>query len=320
VLVPAANPIGLAQQLSGAHIGRFAFDATVNFNRGYPDLAAAAGEALAGRAAVSADDVRAALRAAAAAMPRARRRPRRCARRCSALAVDADLVLDVHCDGEALLQPLRLEAPAREPRRRSPARSAPRYCLLDVDPAARPSTRPAPSRGGRCASAAACSLRCRSPAISTTIELRGRADVSDALADADADALLRFLRRPRRSVRRRRVAPAPAPDRRHVARGGRTRSTKVCQALAAGVIMWRGAVGDRVAAGETDGRKIPWNHWPNGAAASSRSRSANGRAALRSRPVSAGWRRPGQSTVARSPGAEPASRATARPARPLLNL
>src|SRR5207344_889671 len=76
--------------------------ATGNFNRGYPDLGAAAAEALSGRAAVSADDVRVALREAVAALPRASETE---ALRAAllGLAVDADLVLDIHCDGEALL-------------------------------------------------------------------------------------------------------------------------------------------------------------------------------------------------------------------------
>ena len=41
VLVPVANPIGLAQRLDHKPMGRFELDTSENFNRHYPDLAAA---------------------------------------------------------------------------------------------------------------------------------------------------------------------------------------------------------------------------------------------------------------------------------------
>ncbi|WP_244899656.1 hypothetical protein [Rhodoferax antarcticus] len=41
VLVPVANPIGLAQRLDHKPMGRFELDTSENFNRHYPDLASA---------------------------------------------------------------------------------------------------------------------------------------------------------------------------------------------------------------------------------------------------------------------------------------
>ena len=41
VLVPMANPIGLAQRLDHRPMGRFEFHSNENFNRHYPDLAQA---------------------------------------------------------------------------------------------------------------------------------------------------------------------------------------------------------------------------------------------------------------------------------------
>ena len=55
VVVPVANPIGLSQHLNGRLLGRFDFESTGNFNRGFPDLAAVALERLRGR--LSADPV-----------------------------------------------------------------------------------------------------------------------------------------------------------------------------------------------------------------------------------------------------------------------
>ena len=39
VLVPVANPIGLAQRIDHKPMGRFELDSSENFNRHYPDLA-----------------------------------------------------------------------------------------------------------------------------------------------------------------------------------------------------------------------------------------------------------------------------------------
>ena len=46
VLVPAANPIGLAQRLDHKAMGRFELDTAQNFNRHYPDLAGAVFDAV----------------------------------------------------------------------------------------------------------------------------------------------------------------------------------------------------------------------------------------------------------------------------------
>ena len=41
ILVPVANPVGLGQVVGGRHAGRLELDSGENFNRYYPDLAAA---------------------------------------------------------------------------------------------------------------------------------------------------------------------------------------------------------------------------------------------------------------------------------------
>jgi hypothetical protein len=43
-IVPYANPIGLNQNLLGNHLGRFSLDSGVNFNRDYMDISTAVGE------------------------------------------------------------------------------------------------------------------------------------------------------------------------------------------------------------------------------------------------------------------------------------
>jgi predicted deacylase len=101
VLVPAANPPGLSQFVLRGHQGRFDLASGENFNRGYADLTDSVAQALAGGP-VDVPRVRAALRDAVAALPA----PTLLAslrKTLFALAVDADIVLDLHCDGEALL-------------------------------------------------------------------------------------------------------------------------------------------------------------------------------------------------------------------------
>ncbi|MBC7942698.1 MAG: succinylglutamate desuccinylase/aspartoacylase family protein, partial [Chitinophagaceae bacterium] len=49
LLVPYANPLGLAQLMHGQHHGRFDLRDGINFNRGFADLGAAVIEVLRGR-------------------------------------------------------------------------------------------------------------------------------------------------------------------------------------------------------------------------------------------------------------------------------
>ena len=107
VLVPVANPIGLAQRVDHKAMGRFDLDSSENFNRHYPNLANAVfGEvrtALGPDAETNVATVRAAVRPCICTSGRPATRCRACARRLACLAFDADLVLDLHCDCEAEL-------------------------------------------------------------------------------------------------------------------------------------------------------------------------------------------------------------------------
>ncbi|MEO8936144.1 MAG: succinylglutamate desuccinylase/aspartoacylase family protein [Burkholderiaceae bacterium] len=113
VLVPVANPIGLAQGLLHGRIGRFDAASGENFNRGYPDYLSAITPDVVARlgddAAANRATIRGAMRAHSDAIDPATELA--CLRRTlSSLALDADLVLDLHCDLEALLH-LYCESP-----------------------------------------------------------------------------------------------------------------------------------------------------------------------------------------------------------------
>ncbi|OYU67012.1 MAG: succinylglutamate desuccinylase, partial [Burkholderiales bacterium PBB5] len=106
VLVPAANPIGLGQWLLRGFQGRFELTSGENFNRHYADLTEAVAQRVAGQlgpdAKANVAIVRQALREAVAALPVASALDS-LRHTLYTLAVDADIVLDLHCDGEALM-------------------------------------------------------------------------------------------------------------------------------------------------------------------------------------------------------------------------
>ena len=195
VVLPLANPLGLAQRVLGGAVGRFSLADGANYNRGYPRLWEAAGDALAGKLgedeAANGDLARTALRDAAAALlavtPEDHLR-----RALLRLAADADYVLDLHCDGQASmhLYTLTPNTGAFMPLARLLGAAA----VLVADDSGDDPFDEACSRAGP-------ELRRRFPGHplpsgcqAATVELRGTADVDHGLAAADARALLGALR------------------------------------------------------------------------------------------------------------------------------
>ena len=193
VLVPAANPVGLGQWLLRGFQGRFDLASGENFNRHYADLTDTVAQAVAGRlgqdTAANVVAVRAALRSAALALP-ANNTLESLRKTLFTLAVDADIVLDLHCDGEALLH--LYTTPGCWPQAALLARCIGARAALLAD------------RSGGDPFDEACSMpwpqleqRLGVPlpqaCMAVTIELRGEADVQHALAAQDADGILHFL-------------------------------------------------------------------------------------------------------------------------------
>ncbi|MGF1528930.1 MAG: succinylglutamate desuccinylase/aspartoacylase family protein [Candidatus Competibacterales bacterium] len=191
VVVPVANPLGLDQWVAGRLLGRFDLDSGVNFNRRFPDLTAKAQYYLSSPpASAGARDeaVRSALRRAAQGL-----RPRRAAEALKArllqLAVDADLVLDLHCDSEALVHlysTRRQEALAAALGRDLGAA----VVLLEDEPGGSPFDAAVASPWGQLERAWGVPL---GGVFAATVELRGQRDVGDDLAYRDAQNLYRFL-------------------------------------------------------------------------------------------------------------------------------
>ena len=106
LLVPYANPIGLSQILMGSHIGRFNFDTGVNFNRAWMDVTPQVKEAVKGK--LIKDDmthnvrvIREAIFAEASSRTDIKIE-NVLKRELYKLASVSDIVLDLHCDTEAI--------------------------------------------------------------------------------------------------------------------------------------------------------------------------------------------------------------------------
>lgn len=199
VLVPFANPIGLSQRVLHAFEGRFELTSGENFNRHYPDLVPRTADLLEPRMRAGADagvaTVRAALREACAALP-ATTELESLRRTLLALAIDAEVVLDLHSDNEAVLH---LYTATK--------------LWADIEPLARlmgSRTVLVADRSGDEPFDEACSMvwprlaeeltrRLGRPVtlphacVAVTVELRGEHDVDHSLAAADAEALLGYL-------------------------------------------------------------------------------------------------------------------------------
>lgn len=198
VLVPMANPIGLAQRLDHKPMGRFEFDTSENFNRHYPNLADAVFDSVREHLG---DDAQANVRTVRQAMhtylqqwqPETELQDLR--RQLLLLAHDAEVVLDLHCDCEGVVH-----CYTEEP------------CWNTLEPM----SRFIGSRASLLARASGCmpfdeclsgawwqlSERLQAAGVnaplpqgccSTTIELRGEADVHHRWARADAQALMDYL-------------------------------------------------------------------------------------------------------------------------------
>jgi predicted deacylase len=196
VLVPYANPVGLAQQTLGLHQGRFDLRDGVNFNRLIPDLTEAVATAVAGQLGADADAnvtlIRHALRTAAAALT-AHNPVADLKKHLLQWATDADVVLDLHCDQQAALHLYGL-TPQADLLSELGALMGAQAMLLATESGDSPfdeaCSRPwfeLQRRNPGCAVPLAC--------FSTTVELRGEADTHHDWAQQDAQALLEFLRR-----------------------------------------------------------------------------------------------------------------------------
>jgi predicted deacylase len=246
VVVPVANPIGLAQVLNRQLVGRSDLRGGGNFNRGWPDLTEGAFQALEGRLTGDADAnvavIRRAFGEALAGLSPDTEFPRlRLA--LSRLAYDADFVVDMHNDDESLFH--IFANPQHWPDLSDLAAWTGARAVLLADDSGGASfdeafSTPWTKLAGLFGAAYPIPAACRS----VTLEFRGSADVSDELGRGDAAALGRFLQG------RGLLAGEPGP-----------RPSLLCEATAldacdiprtprAGVVAYRVGIGDEVRKGD----------------------------------------------------------------------
>jgi predicted deacylase len=196
VVVPVANPIGLAQKFGEWIVGRSEFGSGRNFNRGIPDLFAAVSETVAGSLGADGDanvaTIRAAMRAWLDGRYVAGGGVEALHLHLLRLACDADVALDLHADNEALLHVYTTHAFWPRARDLAAELDARAVLLCDDSGAETPFDEALSApwlRLSRAFPEAAIPQAC----FSATIELRSNNEVDDDLADRDAHALLRFL-------------------------------------------------------------------------------------------------------------------------------
>ena len=195
VIVPVANPAGLEQILMDVPLGRFEMASGQNFNRNFLDLSGPIGDAIEGHLTDDATHnlhlIRRHLRdALAAQVPATQLQSQRLT--LQTLACDADMVLDLHCDFEAVshLYTTPEAWPQVEPLAR---RIGAQASLLATD------------SGGlsfdECFTLLWWALSQRfghaaaipQGSFSVTVELRGQGDVNHSLAEQDCQALIDYL-------------------------------------------------------------------------------------------------------------------------------
>lgn len=250
-LLPFANPLGLSQFVGGSHLGRFELDSGENFNRGYPDLSAALIERVRSRLG---DDARrnvAQVRSVLQALLQYRPPGEPLARlkwELFRLAVGADIVLDLHCDYEALPH---LYAHAKQwPAMADLAHELGIEITLLADDSGGAAFDESCIRPFEAVAAAAPQHPVPLGCEAVTVELRGERDVDRGLAEQDADGIVRFLQR--RGI----VDGVLEAQDFDIPRATRLEAVDILQAPATGVLVWDRALGDAVKAGDAVGHIV----------------------------------------------------------------
>jgi len=252
-VVPYANPLGLSQTVLGSHLGRFSTTTGINFNRNWLDVSDSLAEKLTeggGGGGLSDSDpshnIRLIRRAILAELDTKKTTTAEIEmkRRLLCLAATSDVVLDLHCDNEALMH--MYTHTKLWPQMADLAAEIQSECHLTAstsgghpfDEVASHVWSALQDRFPRCPIPMACQ--------SVTVELRGESDVSDELAIQDAAALYRFLQR-RGFIRGAEKLTQPPPLKRQASP---LTAVDMIDAQVPGVIAWKVPLGAYVQAGQ----------------------------------------------------------------------
>ena len=247
ILVPAANPIGLSQTIHGTPFGRYDLSTGVNFNRAYKHVASDLKQSLEGKLGADAEANVTLIR------EHARQSLAEWAPTTSggllkkillSMAIDSDIMLDLHCDNEAVVH-LYAGEPLADAAQPLATLMGAHAVLLARESGGEPFDE-ACSRlwwdlyehfGPEVAIPPACAA--------ITVELRGESDVRYELAQPDAAAILQYLAR--EGILDIPLAPLPQP----LCAPTPLEAVEPLSAPHSGVLVFLKKLGDRVEAGET---------------------------------------------------------------------
>lgn len=246
VLVPAANPVGLSQVVQGMPFGRFDLGTGVNFNRAFRHVAEELKEMLAGRlgpdAAANVALVRAGARAAVARWE-PQDHTEALKKTLLSMAIDADVVLDLHSDNEGLLH-VYAGTPLAGKAAQLSALLGARALLLSSASGGAPFDEACSRLWWELAEHFGDATPLPPACAAVTIELRGEMDVRYDLAERDAHAILQFLAR--EGMLDIPLAELPAPLCEPTPLAG----VEPLHAPQSGVLVFLKALGEQVKAGE----------------------------------------------------------------------
>lgn len=195
VLVPAANPIGLAQAIHGAPFGRFDLASGTNFNRAYKHVAADLIVSLEGKLTDDAAHNVALIREHARASV-AHWNPRNdteaLKKTLLGLAIDADIVLDLHCDNEAAIH-IYAGTPLAQAAMPLSSYLGSRALLLALEAGEEPFDEACSRLWWDLPAHFGPAFPIPPACMAVTVELRGEMDVNYDFARRDARALLNYL-------------------------------------------------------------------------------------------------------------------------------
>jgi len=235
VIVPYANPIGMDQKLNGVVLGRQAFSSEGNFNRNWPDLSEVAITAY-NQGCQSPKQIKQSLVGAVAQLT-SLTPLQQLKRTLLSLSIDADIVLDLHCDSQALLHLYSNYRHQEQAEILAQHLKIP-VVLLEDEPGG------SPFDAAHILPWVAIENKMSHSCFAATVELRGEADVSDELAAQDAAGLLSFL-----ATQGVVLADALCCDD-FAVKSTDLAAVDAVSAAKSGIICWQVALGERVVKGQ----------------------------------------------------------------------
>lgn len=251
LLVPVANPIGISQWQADYMVGRYEFATGVNFNRSHIDVTGKVAEKIKGRLTYHVDENVALIRKEFKNMlefisPADEGEHLKWF--LLTQACDADIVIDLHCDTDAVLH-MYTGTPLWPDASDLSAQMGSVVTLLADNSGGHPFDE-ACSRIWWDLAKTFPDFPIPPACFASTLELRGAADVSRELAEKDARNLLRFLQR-RGFIS---GDAGPVPD--LINDATPLSGVEYIKSTCAGIVTYRVAAGDHVKKGDTIGDVI----------------------------------------------------------------